>query len=89
MDDNINVLHGVIKGVGGGKVSSDGHGEQVSVLFARGLHLIGLGLRPCCPGNFDPAFKEGVDDVGTHVSCGTCDKNMARRRLVKTCRTWV
>jgi hypothetical protein len=83
VDDNVDISYGVVKGIRSGKVSGDGHGEQVSVLFARCLHLIGLGLGPCRPGDFDPAFKEEVYDVSTHITCSTCDEDMAKRVFIK------
>ena len=81
MDDNVDILYGSVEGARGSEVSSDGHGEQVSVLFASGFHFVCLGRRPCCPGDLYPAFKEEVYDVGTHVACSTCDENMAKRLI--------
>jgi hypothetical protein len=82
MYDNINVLHNIIENVGDGKISSDSHGEQLPVFFSTGLHLIGFGLGPRCPGNLDPAFEEEVYDVGTHKACGACDENVAGRGVI-------
>ena len=33
---------------------------------------------PCCPGNFDPAFKKGVGGVRTYVARCACDENVAK-----------
>ena len=82
MHDDINVLHKIVENVGGGKVPSDGHGEQLSIFFSTGLHLIGFGLGPCCSSDLDPALEEKVYDMGTHKSCGACDENVAGRRAI-------
>ena len=82
MHDDINVLHKIIESVGGGKVPSDGHGEQLPVFCSTGFHLIGFGLGPRCPSDLDPALEEKVYDMGTHKSCGACDENVAGRRAI-------
>ena len=82
MHDDINVLHKIVENVGGGKIPSDGHGEQLSIFFSTGFHLIGFGLGPCCPSDLDPALEEKVHDVGTYKARGACDENVAGRNVI-------
>lgn len=85
MDDDVNVLHDVIKAVGDGEVTGDNGGEQIPVFFPASFHLISLGLGPRCCSNLDPTFEEEVYDVCAHKTCGACDKDMAKERFVRTC----
>lgn len=82
MYDNINVLQKIVESVGGGKIPSDSHGEQLPVFCSTSFHLVGFGLGPRCPSDLDPAFEEKVYDMGTHKSCGACDENVAGRREI-------
>lgn len=82
MYDDINVLHEIIENVGGGKIPSDSHGEQLPVFCSTGFHPIGFGLGPRCASDLYPALEEDIYDVGTHKSCGSCDKNMPEKRAV-------
>ena len=90
MDHHVDIFHDIIENVGGGKISSDGHREQIPVFFSTGLHLVGFGLGPPRASNLDSASEEKVDDVGADKTCGASDENMAGRRVivfVRTCYT--
>ena len=82
MHDNVNIFHDIIENVGGGKIPSDNHGEQIPVFCSMSFHLIGFGLGPSCPGDLDPAFEKKVYDVGADKTSGTSDENMTGRRVI-------
>jgi len=82
MHDNINVSYEVVENVRGGKIPGDDHGEQITEFCSVGFHITGFGLGPRCPSDLNPTFEEKVYDVGAHKACGTCDENMAERRVV-------
>lgn len=79
MYDDINIFHDIIENIGGGKLPSDCHGEQIPVFCSTGFHLVGFGLGPSRPGDLDPTFEEKVYDVSAHKTCGACDENMTER----------
>ena len=82
MYDNIHVLHDVIENVGGSKIPSDSHGEQIPVFCSAGFHLFGFRLGPPCPSDLDPPFEEKVYDVSADEAGGACDENVAEGRAV-------
>ena len=90
MNNNVNVFHDFIENVGGRKISSNGHREQIPVFLSTGFHLVGFGLGPRCSSNFNSTFEEEVYDLCADKACGACDENMTERRaivLVRACYT--
>ena len=86
MNDNVNIFHNVIENVGGSKIPSDSHGEQIPVFCSMSFHLIGSELGPPRPSDLDSAFEEKVYDVGTDKACSASDENMAEREGDYSCQ---